>query len=179
LHIRASALIVAAVVLLAACCRPPAAAAQPVSSPFSDVTRSAWYSVNSVVLAAAKKMPEEHYAFTPAKNTRSFGEIIGHLVGEHYAICGALTGRPVPATSFEKLTSKDALVSALQDSIAVCDLAFGLLTDENAAFRYSVFNTVSTRLSLLTDTITHDNEHFGNLATYMRIKGIMPPGGGQ
>ena len=155
------------------------AAAQPSLSVFSDVTRSAWYSVNTVVLAAAKKMPKEHYPFKPAKDTRTFAELVGHLVAEHYAICGAVTGRPPRPTAFEKLTDKDTLVSALEDSIAMCDLAFGLLTDENAAFRYPVFNTVATRLSLLTDTIAHDNEHFGNLATYMRIKGITPPGGGQ
>ncbi len=124
-------------------------------------------------------MPEQHYGFRPAKDTRTFAEIIGHLVGEHYAVCGAVSGRPAPATNFEKLSSKDALTSALQDSIAICDMAYGLLTDENASFRYTVFNTMATRLELLTDTITHDNEHYGNLATYLRIKGVTPPGRGQ
>lgn len=156
-----------------------AAARQPASSVFSDVTRSAWYNVNTVVLAAAKKMPQEHYSFRPVKDARTFAELVGHLVAEHYAVCGAVTGRPAPTTAFEKLTAKDGLVSALEDSIALCDLAYGLLTDENAAFRYTVFNTVATRLSLLTDTIAHDNEHYGNMATYMRLKGVVPPGGGQ
>lgn len=155
------------------------AAAQPASSVFSDVTRSAWYNVNSVVLASAKKMPREHYAFRPAKGTKTFAEILGHLAAEHDAICGAVTGRPPRALALQKMTEKDVIVSALEDSIALCDLAFGLLTDENAAFRYLVFNTAATRLSLLTDTIAHDNEHFGNLATYLRLKGITPPGGGQ
>jgi uncharacterized damage-inducible protein DinB len=156
-----------------------AGARQPASSVFSEVTRSAWYNVNSVVLAAARKMPPEHYAFRPVKDTRTFAELVGHLVAEHYAVCGAVTGRPAPPTAFEKLMAKDALVSALEDSIALCDLAYGLLTDENAAFRYTIFNTSATRLSLLTDTIAHDNEHYGNMATYMRIKGVTPPGGGQ
>jgi len=157
----------------------PARARQPASSVFSDVTRSAWYNVNGLLLDAAKKMPDEHYSFRPVKQSRSFGEIIGHLADEHDAICGAVTGRAFAGAQSEKLTSKDALVGALQESIALCDLAYGLLTDENAAFRYRVFNTVATRLSLLTDIIAHDNEHFGNLATYMRMKGVIPPGGGQ
>jgi uncharacterized damage-inducible protein DinB len=154
-------------------------ARQPASSVFSDVARSAWYDINSLLLAAAKKMPDQHYSFRPVKQAKSFSEIIGHIADEHYAICGAVTGRSGPATQFEKQTSKDALVSALQDSIAICDLAYGLLTDENAAFRYAVFDTVGTRLSLLTAILAHDNEHYGNLATYMRIKGVEPPGGGQ
>lgn len=153
--------------------------AQQAPSVFSDVTRAAWYDVNSLLLAAARKMPDKHYGFRPVKDARTFAEIVGHLAGEHYAICGAVTGRTLPVTRFETLTKKDALVAALQDSIALCDLAYGLLTDENAAFRYSVFDTVGTRLSLLTSNIAHDNEHYGSLATYMRINGVMPPSTGQ
>ncbi len=153
--------------------------AQQAPSPFSDVTRAAWYHVNSLVLAAAKKMPQEHYGLRPARDTRTFGEIVGHLAGEHYALCGAVTGRRMAAADLSKVTEKDALVNALQDSIALCDMAYGLLTDENALFRYTVFNTSATRLQLLTDTITHDNEHYGNLATYMRLKGVTPPASGQ
>lgn len=169
----------AALVFVAALVPWPAARAQQPPSLFSDVTRSAWYHINGLVLAAAKKMPDEHYGFRPVKDTRTFGEIIGHLTTEHYAVCGAVTGRRVPVPDFAKVTSKEALVNALQDSIALCDMAYGLLTDENAPFRYSVFNTVATRLELLTDTVTHDNEHYGNLATYMRLKGVTPPGRGQ
>lgn len=157
----------------------PARTRQPASSVFSDVTRSAWYDVNSLLMAAAKKMPDEHYAFRPVTQARSFGEIIGHVADEHYVVCGAVTGRGGPATQFEKQPLKASLVPALQDSIAICDLAYGLLTDENAAFRYVVFGTVGTRLSLLTAILAHDNEHYGNLATYLRINGVEPPGGGQ
>ena len=156
-----------------------AARAEQPAAAFSDVTRSAWYHINGLILEAARKMPDEHYSFRPAKDTRTFGEIIGHLAGEHYAVCGAVTGRRPMVTGIEKLTAKEALVNALQDSIALCDMAYGLLTDENASFRYMVFDTSATRLELLTDTITHDNEHYGNLATYMRLKGVAPPGRGQ
>lgn len=169
----------AAWISLAVLCSSSPAHAQQSSSVFSDVIRSAWYDVNSLLQAAAKKMPEEHYPFRPVKQAKSFAEIIAHLSGEHYAICGAVTGRANFPTGLEKLTAKDALVTVLQDSIAVCDLAYGLLTDENASFTYVVFNTAGTRLSLLTATIAHDNEHFGNLATYMRLKDVTPPGGGQ
>jgi uncharacterized damage-inducible protein DinB len=169
----------AALAFLAAFSPSALARAQQPAAPFSDVTRSAWYSTNDLLLAAAKKMPEEHYGFRPAKDTRTFGEIIGHLASEHYALCSAVTGRRATVTGIEKLTAKEALVGVLQDSIALCDMAYGLLTDENASFRYFVFNTSATRLQLLTDTVTHDNEHYGNLATYMRIKGVTPPGRGQ
>ena len=31
------------------------------------------------------------------------------------------------------------------------------------------------KLTVLAANIAHDYEHYGNMATYMRIKGIVPP----
>jgi uncharacterized damage-inducible protein DinB len=54
-------------------------------------------------------------------------------------------------------------------------MAYGLLSDENASFRYRAFNSEYSRLALLMSAITHDSEHYGNLVTYMRLKGVVPP----
>jgi uncharacterized damage-inducible protein DinB len=171
-RLRTAAVSAALVSIIAIPSGGTARARQASPSVFSDVMRSAWYEVNELLLSAARKMPDEHYTFRPVKEARTFGEIVAHVAGDHYAICGAVTGRPALTVTVQQ---KDALLKALEDSSAVCDMAYGLLTDENAAFRYTVFNMVGTRLSLLTAVISHDNEHYGNLATYMRIKGLTPP----
>jgi len=31
------------------------------------------------------------------------------------------------------------------------------------------------KLSVVAFNISHNNEHYGNLVTYMRLKGIIPP----
>jgi hypothetical protein len=36
-------------------------------------------------------------------------------------------------------------------------------------------NTDFARLAVLAANSAHDYEHYGNMATYMRIKGIVPP----
>ena len=163
-----------AAILLAA---PASLVAQQTGEPqtFSDVTRQAWYNIRDLINASAAKMPEEHYSFRPTKDVRTFGEILGHLAGEHFAICGTLTGRVAPATQFEKLKTKAEIRKALDDAGAICDMAYGLLTDQNAGFRYRAFNADYSRLALLTFNVTHDSEHYGNLVTYMRINGIVPP----
>ena len=37
------------------------------------------------------------------------------------------------------------------------------------------FGRDRTRLAVLGLNISHNNEHYGNLVTYMRIKGLVPP----
>jgi len=37
------------------------------------------------------------------------------------------------------------------------------------------FGRDKARLSVLYMNIAHDNEHYGNLVTYLRIKGLVPP----
>lgn len=155
---------------------PPADARQARSGLFSDTTRAAWYNIQQLIVAAAEKMPEEHYGFRPTKEVRTFGEIIAHIAQDHFAFCSATTGRNLPATPIVgKLTTKADLRKALQQSVAECDMAYGLLTDQNAGFRYLAFDAEYTRFSLLTTNITHDSEHYGNLVTYLRLKGIVPP----
>ena len=148
---------------------------KPAAQPLTDVTRAAWYNIKDLVLASATKVPEEHYAFQPTRDVRTFGQIVGHLANEHYLLCGAVTGRKAPDTDFAKVAAKADLLKALQESVAVCDMGYSLLSDDNAGFSYKVFGTTYSRLRLLTLNVTHDSEHYGNLVTYMRLKGIVPP----
>jgi uncharacterized damage-inducible protein DinB len=148
---------------------------KPKGSPFSDVIRASWYSINALILSSAEKMPGEHYGFQPTKDIRTFAQILAHIAADHHAGCGATIGRKAPDTRFDKLKAKQELVKALQESGAVCDMAYGLLTDENAQFRYRAFDGEYTRFALLTSNVTHDSQHYGNLVTYMRLKGVLPP----
>ncbi len=122
----------------------------------------AWNRIKRLNTAAAQAMPEASYAFKPTPQVRAFGEIVGHLANEHYMICSDVKGEPNPqkATDFEKKTTKAELVKALTDSYAYCD---GVTPKDEKGFANLLVN------------VTHDSEHYGNLVTYMRMKGIVPP----
>jgi len=49
------------------------------------------------------------------------------------------------------------------------------MTDATAVQMVKLFGSDAPRLSALTVNNMHNLEHYGNLATYMRIKGIVPP----
>ncbi len=72
-------------------------------------------------------------------------------------------------------TAKADLVAAMKESVAECDAAFEMLTDANAAEMIKTPRGQRTRLGALVGNTIHDNEEYGYMAVYMRLKGIVPP----
>jgi uncharacterized damage-inducible protein DinB len=128
---------------------------------------------------AAESMPAEDYAFKPTPEIRSFGEMIGHLANGNFFFCSQAIGKAPPSTDFEKVTTKAALVKALSDSLAYCDKVYGATTDAN--FNQTVTipgsrqNTQTVRGAILGFNTAHNNEHYGNIVVYMRLKRRVPP----
>jgi uncharacterized damage-inducible protein DinB len=152
------------------------ALAQDTANPFTGIVKSGWTSVKKNVANAATQMPETEYSFKPTPKVRSFGEIVGHLANEHYLICSAAKGEKNPnSADFEKTTAKADLVKALNDSITYCDGVFADMTDAKANESVDLFGNKFKRLGALNLNVTHDNEHYGNFVTYMRMKDHVPP----
>ena len=149
---------------------PPAAPSNPLTSD----AREAWGFVKSLVLRAAEKMPEENYAFKPVPEVRSFGQLVGHITGAQNALCSMVKGAPRPEAGPEK-TSKADLIAALKESDAFCDAAFENLTDANATDVLKIWGQNRTRVTGLFMLSFHGYEHYGNIVTYMRLKGLVPP----
>ncbi|OGU04958.1 MAG: hypothetical protein A2W29_01880 [Gemmatimonadetes bacterium RBG_16_66_8] len=131
--------------------------------------------LRDLYLRSAELMPEEHYAFRPTADVRTFGQIIGHVAEENYLFCAAAIGEENPnATAFEKTTAKAALVQALRASFTYCDPAYRM--DEMKAMEeVTFFGDTGNRLWVLIFNVTHDSEHYGNIVTYLRMKGLVPP----
>ena len=149
-------------------------------NPVSDAIRSSWNGVKRNISESAEQMPEANYAFKPADTVRSFGEILAHVAGANYVFCASAKGEkpPFAEDAFEKnAKTKAAIVKAVADSHAYCDGAYTALIDATAG--QPVDNPFgsgqSPRATQLIGNIGHDNEHYGNLVTYFRIKGLVPP----
>jgi uncharacterized damage-inducible protein DinB len=162
--------------LIVACTAAPAAAQTA-----SDAVRSSWNSVKRNIKESAELMAEENFNFKPTPDVRSFGEILTHVAGASYEFCASAKNENAPfkEDSFEgKMTTKADIVKVTNDAIAYCDSAFAALTDANLGEKvHAAFGGTNqvTRLSSLVGQIGHDNEHYGNLVTYFRLKGLVPP----
>jgi uncharacterized damage-inducible protein DinB len=132
--------------------------------------------LSGVVIAAAEKMPEENYSFKPTPDVRSFGQLVGHLADSQNYFCALATGETKPASAVEKSkTGKADLVAALKEAVAYCGKTYAGMTDSKGSEMVKLMNIDFARLTVLSANTAHDYEHYGNMATYMRIKGIVPP----
>ena len=130
--------------------------------------------IKTNIMKSAEKMPDEAYSFQPTKEERTWAEFMGHIADANTGICSAAAGSPKRGEA-GKLTSKADLVKALEASFAVCDAAWEGTSDETAHAMVKRGNREMTRLGVLIYNTTHDNESYGTMAVYLRLKGVVPP----
>jgi uncharacterized damage-inducible protein DinB len=161
--------------LLALALAAPQAAAT--GNPTTGSIRGAHDVVKGYLLKAAEQVPEEHYAFKPTPEVRSMGQLFGHIADANFMICGAASGEKGTMSGIEKSkTTKADLIAALTASFKFCDAAFDGMTEARANETVKFFLPgTHTRLGLLAFNNAHDFEHYGNIVTYMRMKGMVPP----
>jgi uncharacterized damage-inducible protein DinB len=169
------------------CCLLIALAAAPValhpqdttaapSNPITASEKGFYTLVSGEVIAAAEKMPEQNYSFKPTPEVRSFGQLVGHVADAQYGFCSTATGEPNPMKDVEKTkTSKADLVAALKDAVAYCNKAYAGMTDAQGSQMVKLMNYDVARLAVLSVNTAHTDEHYGNMVTYLRLKGIVPP----
>ena len=82
-----------------------------------------------------------------------------------------------PAAVDTSKTAKADLVAALKASFDACDAAWDAMTDTTAMETVAGRGGAKrTKLSMLIGaTIVHNNEEYGYLAVYMRMKNVVPP----
>jgi uncharacterized damage-inducible protein DinB len=166
-------------IAVAAVAAPLGAQAQgtDAANPAVGSLRSEWQQISGYIGKAAEQVSESDYAFKPTPEVRSFGQLIGHLAGAQYLICAAALGEPskMPEDEIEKTkTSKADLMAAFRASNDYCVRAYA---QSDAATRgmTKLFGGERTRLAALARNTVHDGEHYGNIVTYMRMKGMVPP----
>ena len=135
------------------------------------------------IAEAADAMPGEDFGFRPTPEVRSFAQLIGHLINANFFFCSQAKGAAMPTTTnFERVAEKAALLKGLTDALAFCDAVYESTTeaDFNMAVTLNGFpgmnpKTTTSRGAVLMFNTTHNNEHYGNIVVYLRLKGKVPP----
>jgi uncharacterized damage-inducible protein DinB len=170
------------IVVAAALALPISTAAQTdtlTAKTVADSSLNMFKAPRNYILRAAEKMPDEHYAFRPTPEVRTFAELLGHIVDGHYLVCSMSLGEKSPNAEMqyhEKNThTKAALVRALTESAEYCDRAHAQLSAAKGAEMIDWFGAKHPRVTTLFFNTGHDWESYGTLVAYMRLKGIVPP----
>ncbi len=128
-----------------------------------------------MLTAAAEQMREEDYAFRPTPEVRSFGQLLAHVAGTNYFFCSAAAGETAPVRGVEEsVTSRDGIRAALAASFDYCDAAFATAS-RYADATVELMGSPRSPMAVLTFRNYHALLHYGNVVTYMRLRGRVPP----
>jgi uncharacterized damage-inducible protein DinB len=176
-------LLAAALVLFAA---SPAFAQTGSPQSFTAGVQRQFEQIQGIVLKTAEKVGEDLYSFKPTPEVRSLAGVIGHIADGNNLLCRAASGEKVDFEQImkdfasvqvhEKKTKKAELIAALNESRTFCNSVFAKLTDATGMEMVTWFGGEQRpKLLVMTMNNNHNWEHYGNLVTYMRLKGIVPP----
>jgi uncharacterized damage-inducible protein DinB len=178
------------VLMLAFClaCASWPAAAQTTDAGYADalspsmaaVAKSMHATIRRNLAEAAENTPADEYGFKPTPEVRSFGELVGHIATANFFFCSQAKGERSPSTAnYEQASDKAVLVKALNDSLAYCDAAYTATTDANFHQLVKIAGPDggrdAARGAVLMFNTAHNNEHYGNIVVYLRLKGHVPP----
>jgi len=156
--------------------------AQAAADPTTASIKATYDMVKGYITKAAAQVPEDKYKFQATKEVRTMGAVFGHIAESNGGICATASGLKPVAVGAEKLATKAELQKALADSFAFCDKAFATITAANMNESVTLFGQLKlSRLGAMAFNNSHDFEHYGNIVTYMRLNGMVPPsssGGG-
>jgi uncharacterized damage-inducible protein DinB/cytochrome c553 len=164
---------------LPALAQAPAPNPLDADNPGSAALRQFYTIAKRNILRGAEKMPEADYAFRPTPEVRSFAELLAHIAEGQYLFCSSLKGEPNPVSARGELekskTTKADLLPVLQASFDYCDPVLASLTDAQLGDKVQFFGRERTKSVPATLTVAHTWEHYGNMVTYLRLKGLVPP----
>jgi uncharacterized damage-inducible protein DinB len=152
------------------------ASAQDTANPLITVSKSIYAISKNDILRSVDKIPEDLWSFQPTKEVRTVAQLFAHVADGQYEFCGVVAEGKSVAKDIEKTRkTKAEIVPALKEAFAYCDATYAKMTDAGAAEMVGFFGMKATKLGVMDYNIAHNMEHYGNLVTYMRIKGIVPP----
>ena len=149
----------------------PTAAQNPLTTTLS-IFRS---NMQNKIMNSADAMPESKYSYRPAKDVRSFAEILTHVADISYALCSNVKGEAPPAQAMTH--SKTEIIAYLKASFDYCDGVYSGFTDAHLNDPGDFWGHKTNKMFILTQVGNHDALHYGNLVTYLRLNGFEPSGG--
>ena len=137
-------------------------------------------------VSAAEAMPEDKFAFAPTigefKGVKTFAEQVRHVASATFLFSSGIAGEKAPADIGGEngpgaLKTKAEIIKYLKDAFAYAHKAFAGISDANASASIPTpwGKGTTSRLGLATLTVAHGFDHYGQMAVYLRMNGIVPP----
>ena len=155
------------------------AALKPALSP-SQAVLDSWNDIARKLISMAEDFPEDKYDFKPTPAQRTFAEQLLHAAGANYFFTNLTLGQKPPAEEDPKrdqYKTKADVVAFVKKSYA--DGAAAIKAKGDKGMNDLITDPDSHQQTRIYDEaygfIEHSGEHYGQLAVYYRVAGLVPP----
>jgi uncharacterized damage-inducible protein DinB len=152
---------------------------KPAVSP-SQAVLDSWNDVARKLTAMAEDFPEDKYDFKPTPAQRSFAEQLLHAAGANYFFTNLANGEKPPteeAPPRSNFKNKAEIVAFVKK--AMSDGADAIKKKGDAGMSALIVDPFANQQTRVIDAaygfIEHMGEHYGQLAVYYRVAGMVPP----
>jgi len=146
----------------------------------SQAVLEQWNDIGRKLIAMAEDFPEDKYDFKPTTAQRSFAEQLLHAANGTYFFTNVANGQKPPAEEDPKrdqYKTRADVVAFVKKSFADAAAAIKAKGDKGMSdlvvepFSHEQMRIVDLAYGL----IEHSGEHYGQLAVYYRVAGLVPP----
>jgi uncharacterized damage-inducible protein DinB len=160
-----------------------AAPANPITTAFKGRTLG----LQRILAQAFDSIPESKFNYKPTPAQLTVGYVAQHLAEDNYFFCNNFGSQKATVDPEETSTPdsvkakwpKDKLVSQLKASFAFCEQAFAQLDDAKLGEQFTMTfggqSRPSTRASMVLGHAMDMQDHYSQIANYMRLNGMLPP----
>jgi hypothetical protein len=145
-------------------------------NPVSDALRDTLTGRAKNTIAAAEEMPADKYNYKPTPAQQPFEHWVSHAAQANYFLCSKLTDATVPESGVKEGDAKDKLIAALKKSFDYCSAQLPKLQDTQLGAEITVFrNRKATKGATVLDLSADWADHYAQMASYLRLNGLLPP----
>jgi uncharacterized damage-inducible protein DinB len=137
------------------------ASAQQTSGDAGPALKKNFADVLSLLTKSADLVPADKYSYKPTPAVRSYAQLVAHLADSHNYYCAVASGQKVEwSDPVEKgVSDKATLVKKLKEANDLCTRVYAS----------------GGKVDVLIENLAHTNHHYGNMVTYVRMMGLVPP----
>ncbi|MEO9964220.1 MAG: DinB family protein [Reichenbachiella sp.] len=143
-------------------------------SPISnEQVLSAWDRMTGMVVESTKKMPADHFEFSPIDGLATYGDLVNHTAGANYLFAATVKLERPERTEIDT-GSKKAVIESLEASFKFIRDGIVGLSDEDLVEEIEWFGSKMSRLNAILTMTDHLQREHGKNITYLRLKGVAP-----
>ncbi len=156
---------------------PLAVQAQATTNPVVSSAHEIFTRQSAFMTAAAEEMPADKFTYRPTPDQSTFAHILAHVAQANNGICAILSGNPAPqGPKTSDTDSKEALIAGMNASFTFCDQTLTNLPDSKLGDTITYFRGAQKPRSRALVELTDDLEdHYSQMAMYLRLNGMTPP----